>query len=132
MVESEKLRKLAILKNLKITRLKLFRLAIKTQERLPWQYWGQKQPPEVFCKKRCSLKFRKFHRKAPVLEPLFKKVAGVKTYNFIKMRLQRRCFPVKFPKFLRTPWRTSTKDCFCGVLKMFFAWECEILIVYPL
>ena len=46
----------------------------------------------MFRKKRCSLKFRKFHRKTPVLESLF-----------IKKRLQLRCFPVKFAKFLRTP-----------------------------
>ena len=26
----------------------------------------QKQPPEVFCEKRCSYKFRKIHRKTPV------------------------------------------------------------------
>ena len=26
----------------------------------------QKQPPEVFCKKRCSYKFRKINRKTPV------------------------------------------------------------------
>ena len=31
----------------------------------------QKQPPEVFCKKRCSWKFHKIHRKTPVLESLF-------------------------------------------------------------
>ena len=35
----------------------------------------QKQPPKVFCKKRCSQNFRKFHRKTPVLECLFNKVA---------------------------------------------------------
>ena len=28
----------------------------------------QKQPPEVFCRKRCSLRFRKFHKKTPMLE----------------------------------------------------------------
>ena len=27
--------------------------------------------PEVICKKRCSLKFRKIHRKTPVPETLF-------------------------------------------------------------
>ena len=32
----------------------------------------------------------------------FNKVAGLKAYNFIKSRLQHRCFPVKFCKFLRT------------------------------
>ena len=31
----------------------------------------QKQPPEVFCKKRCSYKFYKIHRKTPVPESLF-------------------------------------------------------------
>ena len=30
-----------------------------------------KQPPKVFCKKRCSQKFRKIHRKTPVPESLF-------------------------------------------------------------
>ena len=55
----------------------------------------QKQPPEAFCKKGCSWNFDKFHRKTPVLESLFDKVAGL---NFIKKRLQRRCFPVKFAK----------------------------------
>ena len=33
---------------------------------------------EVFCKKRRSLKSRKFHRKTPVLESLFNKVAGLR------------------------------------------------------
>ena len=31
----------------------------------------QKQSPEVFCKKSCSYKFRKIHRKTPTLKPLF-------------------------------------------------------------
>ena len=41
------------------------------------------------------LKFWKFNRKTPVLESRFCK--------FVKNRLQRRCFTVKFVKFLRTP-----------------------------
>ena len=32
---------------------------------------------EVFCKKRCSLRFRKFCRKKPVLESFFNKVSGL-------------------------------------------------------
>ena len=40
----------------------------------------QKQLPEVFCKKKMFLKFRKFHKKTPVLESLFNEVAGLKTY----------------------------------------------------
>ena len=31
----------------------------------------QKQPPEVFYKRRCSQKFRKIHNKRPVPESLF-------------------------------------------------------------
>ena len=43
----------------------------------------------------------KFHRKAPVLEALFNKVAGLVACNFIKKRLQNRCFSAKSAKFLR-------------------------------
>ena len=39
---------------------------------------------------------------------LFNKVAGLQTSNFIKKRLQYRCFPVNFTKFLGT----SINDCF--------------------
>ena len=54
--------------------------------------------------KKCSKKFRKFHWKTPMLECLFLKVAGCKfSINFTKMRLQHRCFPVKFAKLLETP-----------------------------
>ena len=52
----------------------------------------QNQPPEVFCKKRCSLKFRKFHSKTCV------GVSSLKFVKNIKKRLQYRCFPVKFAK----------------------------------
>ena len=48
-----------------------------------------------------------------MLEFLFNKVTDLKAWNFIKKRLQHRCFPVKSEKFLRTPfWRTSANDCF--------------------
>ena len=39
------------------------------------------------------------HLQASVLN----KVAGPKVCNLIKKRLQHRCFPVKFAKFLRAP-----------------------------
>ena len=38
--------------------------------------------------------------KAPVLESLFNKVASLKVFNSIKKRVQHRCFPMKFAKFL--------------------------------
>ena len=56
---------------------------------------------------RCSWKFRNFHRKAPVSEPLFNKVALFWVCNFIKKKLQHRCFPVNFVKFLRIPFFTE-------------------------
>ena len=39
----------------------------------------------------------------PVLKPLVNKVTGPEASNFIKKRLQHRCFPVNIGKFLRTP-----------------------------
>ena len=45
---------------------------------------GQKQPPEVFCKNDCSLKFLNFHWKTPVLDSLLNKVEGPQACNFTK------------------------------------------------
>ena len=38
-----------------------------------------------------------------MFESLFNKVAGLQPSNFIKERLQHRCFPVNNAEFLRTP-----------------------------
>ena len=39
---------------------------------------------------------------------------GPQACNFIKKRLQHRCFPVKLAKFLRTPFLKNTSGgCFC-------------------
>ena len=35
---------------------------------------------------------------------MFFKTGVPQAYNFLKMRLQHRCFPVKLEKFLRTPF----------------------------
>ena len=48
----------------------------------------------------CPSEVLTFHRKTP--ESLFSNVAGLKAYNFVKKRLQHRCFPEKFAKCLRT------------------------------
>ena len=42
--------------------------------------------------------FANFTGKNTCAESLFDKVAGQKAFNFIKERLQRRCFRVKFAK----------------------------------
>ena len=38
-----------------------------------------------------------------MLQSLFNKVAGLQACNFIKKKLQNKCFAVKFAKFLRAP-----------------------------
>ena len=59
------------------------------------------------------LKFRKSHRKLPVLEFLFNKVICLKDCIFVKKRLQHLCFPLTFAKFLRTPFLQNTSGgCF--------------------
>ena len=47
-----------------------------------------------FSVKMVFLKFRNIRRKTPVLESLFNKVEALKACNFIKERLQHRCFHV--------------------------------------
>ena len=77
-----------------------------------YEYHINKQPPV----------FRKFHRKTPVLESLYDKVARVllkltlihDPATLLKKRLWHRCFPVNFAKFLGTIfYRTPTGGCFC-------------------
>ena len=52
--------------------------------------------------KHMFLKFHSIHGKTSVLESVFNKVAELKAGNFIKNRLQHRCFPVNIAKCLRT------------------------------
>ena len=60
----------------------------------------QKQSFADVLQNRCSLQFRKFHSKTPVLESLFNKVTGLAS------------FPVKLTKILKTPFYTETYvDC---------------------
>ena len=42
-----------------------------------------------------------------MLEPIFNKVAALKACNCTEIRLQHKCFPGKFTKFLRTPFLTE-------------------------
>ena len=71
-------------------------------------YQVQKQSRKVFCKKSCSQKLRRIHRKTPMLESLFNKVADLKACNLIKIRLQHSCFPMNFAKFSRAPYLQNT------------------------
>ena len=57
--------------------------------------------------KRCSRKFRKIHRKTPVLGLFINKFAGLRLATLFKKRLLRWSFPVNFSKFLITPFFTE-------------------------
>ena len=87
-------------------------------------YYIEKQPLEVFCKKRCSQKFLKTHRKTSVrvsfliklqVSILIKLQAEAILMKLqAKKRLQHSCFPVNFAKFPRTPFSQNTSGgCFC-------------------
>ena len=65
----------------------------------------QKQPPEVFYKKRCSDKFHKIHRKTPVSESFFNKVAGLRPGTGVFLRILRN-----FSEHLC--YSTPLDDCF--------------------
>ena len=71
--------------------------------------------PEVCLQERCSQKFAKLTRKNLCQSLFFNKVAGLRPETVLKRRLWQRYFPVKFAKFLRTPflWNTCRPDdCF--------------------
>ena len=65
--------------------------------------------PEVFCRKGALRNFAKLTGKNLCQSLFFNKVAGLKPETLLKRRLWHRYFPVKFTKFLRTPflWNTS-------------------------
>ena len=67
--------------------------------------WFQKRPPDTFCRKRCSRKFCKVHRKTPMFESLFNKVADLFSLATLLKRDSPTCFffCVQFANFLRTP-----------------------------
>ena len=64
----------------------------------------QKQPPEMFYKKKG---FAKFTRKHLYQSLFFSKVAGLRPAILLKKRLWHMCFPVNFAKFSRTPFFTE-------------------------
>ena len=56
----------------------------------------------MFYKKAALETFAIFTGKYLALESLFNKVAGLKACDFVKKRLQYRCYPVNTANFLRT------------------------------
>ena len=73
------------------------------------------------------LKVCNIRRKTPVLESLFSKVASLEASNFIKKRLQYRCFHVNIAKFLRIFYiKNATDGCFCTLNSMGIWWHKKI------
>ena len=66
----------------------------------------RKQPPTVLLK--FKSKFRKIHGKHLCECLFFNEVAGLRPATLQKNRLQHRCFPVNFVKFLRIPFWKAT------------------------
>ena len=62
---------------------------------------------EVFNKKGILKNFAKFTRKYLCHSLFFNKGPGLRPVTLLKKRLWYRCFPVKFAKFLRTPFFTE-------------------------
>ena len=68
-----------------------------------------------------------------MLEFLFNKIAGLQTCNFIKNRLQYRCFTVKFAKFFKSTYfeehpRTTASKHRDSFLEVFCRSCCSALI----
>ena len=74
---------------------------------IPFPRRNKSNRPEVFCKKRVLRNFAKFTGKQLFQSFFFNKVAGLTPATLLKKRLWRRCFPVNFVKFLRTPFLTE-------------------------
>ena len=93
--------------------------------------YSQKQPFADVHQKKCALNFRNIHRKTPVLES--------RVCNFIKKRLQHRCFPVINAKFLRKVlfiehfwWlliHTSFERWYIRTLFLSITWTCDITMI---
>ena len=65
------------------------------------------------------------------MESLLIKVARLKTCDFIKTRLQHRCFPVNIAKFLRTPFFYWTPSVAASVVcKMIYWFLCATNVVF--
>ena len=66
------------------------------------------QLSHLFYGKRCSQKFRTFHRDTPLLKSLFNKVARLGPCNLIRNRLQHRFFHWNFRNFEEDLWTTAS------------------------
>ena len=89
-----------------------------------WEFSSLQNIDSEAVVQRCSVKkvflkinkINKIHRKRSAPEFFFNKVAGLRFATLFRKRLWRRCFPVNFGNFLRTPistehlWMTASVD----------------------
>ena len=68
--------------------------------------------------KKCVLQNFSDFKESTCVGVFFNNVAGLKACNFVKKRLQHRCFPVKFAKFLRTPPVAAYEFCSGGCVRI--------------
>ena len=75
---------------------------------------GRTSRQEVSCEKSVLRNLAKLIGKPLCQSLYFNKIAGLRPSTLLKERLQHRCFPVNFAKFLRTPFLTEhSGGCFC-------------------
>ena len=86
---------------------------------------------------RCSLKkvflknFTKFSAKHLCWSVFFNKVSGMRPATLSEKRLQQRCFPVNFVKFLRTPFLQNTsRQLLLFVINLTVSFCKEVLYIY--
>ena len=88
--------------------------------RITWpKFTIQKQPPEVFYKKRCSQKFHKNLQENPCARASFLiklQAWGLRPATLLKKRLWHKYFPVNFVKFLTIPFLHQTNIEKCTLL----------------
>ena len=76
--------------------------------------WRAKEVALMFSVKQVFLKFCNIHRKIPVLESLFNKVAGLQRVTLSKKETLVQMFSYEFLKILRHVFlSTPPGDCFC-------------------
>ena len=68
----------------------------------------QKQPPDVFCQKRCLEIWQNSQENTCARVSYLIKLQTPRAATLLKKRLWHRCFPVNFAKFLRTSFLQST------------------------
>ena len=83
----------------------------------PVLHFMQKQPPEVFCEKRCFQKFRKIHRKTPVPENTLKTLENTLACNFIKKESLAQVFSCKFCEISKNTFSYRTAQMTASVCR---------------